>query len=102
FDRIYRIDAPDDRLRAAYFLKKMPDQPEVERARWVEQSEGLPFAALAELVISVKCLGNELEDAVELLRKLDRHAPNSGEFAPEPPEEEEPTTNGAALDKELV
>src|SRR4051812_19616640 len=94
FDRIYRIDAPDDRLRAAYFAKKMPEQSEAELARWVEQSAGLPFAALAELVISVQCLGNDLAEAAALLRQLDRHAPSSGEFAPEPPEEAH--TNGAA------
>ena len=41
---------------------------------------GLSFAALAELVISVACLGNNLEDTVTLLRGLDDHQPNSKEF----------------------
>ncbi len=93
FDRIHRIDAPEPRLRAAYFARKMPDQPAGERARWAQLSEGLPFAALAEMVISVQCLGNDVEETVALLRKLDRHAPNSGELEPEV---EQPHTNGVA------
>jgi len=38
------------------------------------------FAALAELVISVACLGNSLEDTVEVLRMLDDQRPSSREF----------------------
>jgi AAA+ superfamily predicted ATPase len=81
FDRILRIDSPDERLRAAYLTRKMPEQPPVERARWVELTDGLPFAALAELVISVKCLGNDLDEAAAHLRSLDSHNPSSTEFA---------------------
>jgi hypothetical protein len=81
FDRILRIDAPDDRLREAYISRKLPGQSAEERARWVALSEGLPFAALAELVISVHCLGNEVEEAVAQLRGLDTHFPSSGEYA---------------------
>jgi AAA+ superfamily predicted ATPase len=80
FDRILRIDSPDARLRDAYFARKVPDQPPAERARWVELTEGLPFAALAELVISVKCLGNDVEESASLLRQLDKHTPSSSEF----------------------
>jgi SpoVK/Ycf46/Vps4 family AAA+-type ATPase len=81
FDRILRIDSPEAPLRAAYFAAKMPHLPAEERERWVDLSEGLPFAALAELVISVQCLGHDLEEAVELLKSLDTHEPSSGEFA---------------------
>jgi hypothetical protein len=80
FDRIHRIDAPSDRQRAAFFARKVPDQSLAERNRWVELTEGLPFAALAELVISVKCLGNDLEESAALLRTLDKHSPSSSEF----------------------
>src|SRR5207248_4657570 len=73
FDRILRIDAPDARLRLAYFQRKLPDLNAVERERWVELSDGLPFAALAELIISVCCLGNDLERSAGLLRELDSH-----------------------------
>src|SRR5262249_21715662 len=85
FDRILRIDPPDARLRAAYFAGKLREQPAVERARWVELTEGLPFAALAELVISVECLGNDLEESVALLKSLDAQTPSSLEFSNGPP-----------------
>ncbi len=81
FDRILRIDAPDAGLREAYFARKVPELTESERARWVSQTEGLQFAALAELVISVCCLDHELDEAVQLLRELDQHNPSSSEFA---------------------
>ncbi len=80
FDRILRIDAPDARLRHAYFLRKLPELSAVERDRWVEVSDGLPFAALAELIISVCCLGNDLDRSAALLQELDSHNPSSAEF----------------------
>jgi SpoVK/Ycf46/Vps4 family AAA+-type ATPase len=80
FDRILRIEAPDDRVRSAFFARKLSEQTREERARWVKLSEGLPFAALAELVISVQCMGNGLEESAALLRALDCHTPSSKEF----------------------
>jgi hypothetical protein len=80
FDRILRIDAPDARLREAYFAGKVPELSAEERARWVRLTVGLQFAALAELVISVCCLNHPLEEAVQLLRELDQHNPSSNEF----------------------
>jgi hypothetical protein len=81
FDRILRIDAPDAAMRERYFGRKVPELSAAELRRWVELSDGLPFAALAELVISVCCLGNDLQDAAALLRSLDAHNPSSSEFA---------------------
>src|SRR5438270_14102 len=42
FDRILRIDAPDARMREAYFGRKLPELEPAELSRWVELSEGLP------------------------------------------------------------
>ena len=81
FDRILRIDGPDARLRDGYFARKLPELSEEERGRWVQLTDGLPFAALAELVISVCCLGNGLEETAALLHDLDRNTPSSSEFA---------------------
>jgi AAA+ superfamily predicted ATPase len=80
FDRIIKIEAPADHIREAYLSKKLPELQGAELARWVEMTEGLSFAALAELVISVACLGNSLEDTVEVLRTLDDQRPSSREF----------------------
>jgi len=81
FDRIIKIESPTASIREAYFRRKLPElatngQLEV----WVRLTEGLSFAALAELVISVACLGNKLEETIELLRGLDDQQPNSKEF----------------------
>src|SRR5262245_45410140 len=80
FDRIHRIDAPDARMRDAYLARKLPELPAAEREHWVELTEGLAFAALAELIISVCCLNNDLQETVQLLRDLDSHTPSSSEF----------------------
>ena len=56
---------------------------DAQRKTWltgVAGGETILTAAMAELVISVACLGNQLEDTVNLLRGLDDHLPNSKEF----------------------
>lgn len=80
FDRLIKIEAPDATLRKAFFAKKLPELPSALLGQWVELSAGLPFAALTELVISVECLGNDLEDAAKALRELDSHMPSSDQF----------------------
>jgi AAA+ superfamily predicted ATPase len=80
FDRIIKIEAPAARIRETYLTKKLPELPPPELARWVAITEGLSFAALAELVISVACLGNSLEETVRVLRTLDDQHPSSREF----------------------
>jgi SpoVK/Ycf46/Vps4 family AAA+-type ATPase len=80
FDRIIKIESPEARIRRTYFTRKLPDLAAQELERWVELTEGLSFAALAELVISVACLGNSLEDSIEVLRHLDDQHPSSKEF----------------------
>jgi AAA+ superfamily predicted ATPase len=80
FDRIIKIEAPAPHIREAFLTKKLPDLAPAEMARWLAITEGLSFAALAELVISVACLGNGLEDTVKVLRTLDDQHPSSREF----------------------
>ena len=81
FDRIIKIEAPTAPIREAYLGRKLPDLVERgELPRWVQLTEGLSFAAMAELVISVACLGNSLEDTIRLLRDLDDQHPSSKEF----------------------
>ena len=68
-------------MREAYLTRKVADLTADERAKWVSLSDGLPFAALAEMVISVRCMGNDLEETAKLLRSIDAHNPSSSEFA---------------------
>ncbi len=80
FDRILKIESPEDRLRDAYFARKMPELADAERAEWVRLSEGLSFASLAEMIISVCCLGHELHDTAKLLQELESNSPSSAEW----------------------
>jgi hypothetical protein len=79
FDRLLRIDAPDARCRKAYFARKIPELSSEERRQWVRASEGLTFAALAELVISVCCFEKDLEESASLLKSLDSRMPSADE-----------------------
>ncbi len=79
FDRILLVPPPSAHIRAAYFARKLPEHSAEERRRWVDLSEGLPFAALAEMVISVECLGNDLEQTAALLHRIDSEQPTSEE-----------------------
>jgi hypothetical protein len=81
FDRIIKIEAPTRTIRETYLSRKLPElQPSGQLEHWLQVTEGLSFAALAELVISVACLGNSLEETVQLLRQLDDQQPSSKEF----------------------
>jgi hypothetical protein len=81
FDRIIKIESPTASIRETYLKKKLPDlMTNGQLTQWVSMTEGLSFAALAELVISVACLGNNLEETVNLLRMLDDQHPDSKEF----------------------
>src|SRR5262249_54808151 len=81
FDRIIKIEAPTAATRQTYPRKKLPElAAQNQLAHWVDLTDGLSFAALAELVISVACLGNNLEETVKLLRMLEEQHPSSKEF----------------------
>lgn len=79
FDRVICIGMPDKRMRRAYFEKKLTD---ADIDKWVAATEGFSFAALAELIISVKCLGNSFDGTVETLKKMTtrKKGPSSEDF----------------------
>jgi AAA+ superfamily predicted ATPase len=81
FDRVIKIGMPNANIRREYFIKKLKLTPE-EVKPWVDISEGFSFAALADLVISVKCLDHTLEFAGKRLQQLNRvkEKPNSEEY----------------------
>jgi hypothetical protein len=80
FDRILKIEAPEDRLRDVYFARKMPELSDAERGEWVRLSAGLSFASLAEMIISVRCMGHTLEETAKLLQELESNTPSSSEW----------------------
>ena len=81
FDRVVRIDAADELTRRSYLAAKLPGADAAELERWVRTTEGLSLAALAEAVISVRCLGNGFEETIALLRRMSTGRASSREFA---------------------
>ena len=76
FDSIIKIGMPSKAMREAFFKKKLNlDQEDIPK--WVKASAKLSFAALSELVISVKCLGNDFDATVKKLREMADAKPNS-------------------------
>jgi len=79
FDRVIRIDWPGDGVRRLYFEKKLKIAGS-ELDQWVAATERLSFAACAELVISVKCLGKDFNDTVKILKEQNAARPKSSEY----------------------
>jgi AAA+ superfamily predicted ATPase len=79
FDRVIKIGMPKKEIRRSYFTEKLKIE-ESEIAKWVDASEGFSFAAMAELVISVKCLGNDFKDTVKKLKEMMDNKASKFEF----------------------
>lgn len=76
FDRVLKIGMPNETVRRLYFTKKLGIEDK-EIDLWIKKTEDFSFAAMAELVISVKCLGTPFNEAVKLLDELLDAKPNS-------------------------
>lgn len=79
FDRVIKINMPSALTRKTYLTTKLKINGK-ELTGWVEKTEGLSFAALAELVISVKCLGNDFDKTLATLRKLGEQKVSSTDY----------------------
>lgn len=82
FDRLVKIGPPDGTQRYAYFSNKLQDveyTKSCEIAEFTEKSAGLSFASLADLIISVKCLGYNIDEMIGLLRQIEGGNPSSDE-----------------------
>lgn len=80
FDRIHKVGMPSAEVREAYLKKKLPDAPKKEIDHLVKESDGFSFAAMAEIIISVKCLGNDLKETLDILKEMHKRQPNSREY----------------------
>lgn len=78
FDRICKIASPDDTVRNAFLKSKLPKGQNLKR--WIKKTRGLSFAALTESLISVLCLGNDLDSTTEILKDLESKTPKSSDF----------------------
>jgi hypothetical protein len=79
FDQLLKVGMPNASIRKVYFEKKLHiNGDDIEK--WVAETEGLSFAALAEMVISVKCLGHDFSDSAARLKDLITKKVSSGDF----------------------
>jgi DNA polymerase III delta prime subunit len=69
FDRVIKVDMPNSNLRRAYFKEKLNLGLE-DLNKWTIDTEGLSFACLTELVISVKCLDHDYDETLKTLRGI--------------------------------
>lgn len=78
FDRLYKILNPSDSIRIQFLKKKLPKS--ANQKEWIKKTQGLSFAALTESLISVLCLGNDLDETVEILKDIESKEPKSSDF----------------------
>jgi len=72
FDKRFKIGFPSAEARLIYFqhlFAKLPDHGE-NLNRWVKDSEGFSMAHMKELFVAVKILGDDYEEAVEILQSM--------------------------------
>jgi len=82
FDRRIKIGPPDNTCRKLYFehiFNEHENNFEFDLDKWVEDTDGMSIAHLKELFISVCILGNDYEDAIQILNEMHTEVPNSGE-----------------------
>lgn len=81
FDRVIKIDMPSADVRRFYLEQKLKiskDNDDIDK--WIEATDGFSFAALAELVISVKCLNKEFDESLKTIKGLLVAKPSSESF----------------------
>lgn len=81
FSSMVEIGYPNAEVRDYYLNIKLPNKSEIPG--WVETTEGLSIDELKEVVLAVKCLGNNLKDTVERVRAV------RGDVTKDPDEDEE-------------
>lgn len=80
FDNVIHIGMPNESIRRQYFTQKFQiGDASDDLDKWVESTDEFSFAAMADLVISVKCLGQPFDSTVEKLRGLLDKNPSSSE-----------------------
>lgn len=72
FDTIQEVGMPEYEARKCFLENKEPSllENEKELERWLKKTDGFSVAHLKELIIAVKCLGQDFEDAHARIEKM--------------------------------
>lgn len=80
FDRLIEIGLATEAMRRAYLERKLGMEASTgEVGGLVSATEELPLAALAELIIAVKCHGASVDATIDRLRRMQQERPRSDE-----------------------
>ncbi len=77
FDRIIKVTSPEESVRLEFLKNKLPKGEDIDN--WMRKTEGLSFASIAEAIISVCCLDNELDKTIKILENIEHNQPSSEE-----------------------
>lgn len=80
FDRVIKIDAPSESVRREFLAARLPKLKKKEFDDIVDRTASLSLAALSEVIISVYCLGNDLDDTIKVLQALSTNQPTSADY----------------------
>lgn len=80
FDRVIKVDVPNAAVRREFFKKQLPKLSKKKSEALVDKTEGLSMAALSEVIISTYCLGNTMQETIEILNRMEDDSPTSSEF----------------------
>jgi len=74
FDEIIKIGMPSEAARKQYISAKVPRlaEPNAEKElnKWALETKGLSIAHIREVIIAVECLGNDLDDTITRIIKM--------------------------------
>lgn len=76
FDEIIYIGLPNEESRRLFIETKGKSLSKTQINEWVSLTEGFSISHLKEVLVSVECLGNELEATIKRLREM-YNIPNS-------------------------
>jgi energy-coupling factor transporter ATP-binding protein EcfA2 len=84
FDTITEIGMPSAAARRRYLEVKEPSLTEAELTQWVHLSDGFSVAHLKEMIVAVRCLGQDLGEVVTRLEDMQERSPKSTDNGPGP------------------
>jgi SpoVK/Ycf46/Vps4 family AAA+-type ATPase len=74
FDEIINVNAPNRDTRRAYLVSILPENGRAQLDKMVAGSEGLTFAQLKELAISIYVFKRPVKETIGRLREMDENA----------------------------